>query len=467
MRAQLPGYYRYSDEELAAIWETALVVPDTNVLLRLYQLSEPTREKLLAILKGFEARLFVPYQVAFEFQERRLEVIDAQKAVYDEVDKELGRLPKAVVEGLREHPRIDKGKLEQKIEKALKPVREGLATDKEGHPDPLGGGHALGADSIRDAIDALIGDRVGQPGDEAELLKLGPKRYERKQPPGYEDKDKPAPRCYGDLAIWLETIACSEAEGKPVILITEERKQDWWWIWKGKRIGPRPEMVAELAEKAQQSLLLYNLAQFMQKGASALGLEFSEDEREDVTRAQQSSGEVERGAGAAALWRRRVSGRLDPANPQPWGDPPPGPYGWVERSAAAGPAHSVSGEAFYSGQPYEAPDSQAMRWSSEAAVGAAQVELGLGWPPAMAQIDREPTMFTCHVVGPAGGRSKIDVLAQAPGLQCRYPQDFAGEREVSGGAYRYTWIRHGSMAGTLGVELDVEVASGSFFFEGL
>ena len=45
MREKFPGYYRPTAEEFDELWRSALIVPDANVLLSLYRLSE-TRYKL-------------------------------------------------------------------------------------------------------------------------------------------------------------------------------------------------------------------------------------------------------------------------------------------------------------------------------------------------------------------------------------------------------------------------------------
>ena len=48
MRDRFPGYYGPTEEEFAALWESCLFVPDTNVLLNLYRYDEPTRQDYLA-----------------------------------------------------------------------------------------------------------------------------------------------------------------------------------------------------------------------------------------------------------------------------------------------------------------------------------------------------------------------------------------------------------------------------------
>lgn len=71
MRKTFPGHHRPSREEFAELWEEALIVPDTNVLLTLYRLPEETREKLLEILDGLKDRLFVSRSAGLRYGARR------------------------------------------------------------------------------------------------------------------------------------------------------------------------------------------------------------------------------------------------------------------------------------------------------------------------------------------------------------------------------------------------------------
>lgn len=87
MRDAFPGYYRLTDEEFDDLWKEAIFVPDTNVLLALYRLSEASRAKLLTILEALSDHLFLPYQVAAEFQRGRIGVIEEQLSTYRKVEE--------------------------------------------------------------------------------------------------------------------------------------------------------------------------------------------------------------------------------------------------------------------------------------------------------------------------------------------------------------------------------------------
>lgn len=52
------------------VWKDGIIVFDTNVLLNLYRYSEEARDELLELMKSFQKRLWMPYQVGLEFLAR-------------------------------------------------------------------------------------------------------------------------------------------------------------------------------------------------------------------------------------------------------------------------------------------------------------------------------------------------------------------------------------------------------------
>ena len=50
---------------------------------------------------------------------------------------------------------------------------------------------------------------------------------------------------------------------KPVIFVTEDEKKDWWWRIEDRIVGPRPELIEEMKEKASVSYYSYSLEPFM------------------------------------------------------------------------------------------------------------------------------------------------------------------------------------------------------------
>jgi hypothetical protein len=90
----------------------------------------------------------------------------------------------------------------------------------------------------------------------------GVTRFEKKVPPGYEDRKKQAPDKYGDLVIWKETISISRKTNKGVIFVTDDAKEDWWHIAGEERIGPRPELLQEFQAETENIIYIYSSDQF-------------------------------------------------------------------------------------------------------------------------------------------------------------------------------------------------------------
>ncbi|MEB3188765.1 MAG: PIN-like domain-containing protein [Snowella sp.] len=83
------GYYRPDENKFREIWQTATFVLDANILLNMYRYPEEARKQLLNVLQSIEARLWVPYQAALEFQRNRVAVIAEQKKRFSDVRKVL------------------------------------------------------------------------------------------------------------------------------------------------------------------------------------------------------------------------------------------------------------------------------------------------------------------------------------------------------------------------------------------
>lgn len=447
MREEFRGYYRPTDDEFKELWDSALIVPDTNVLLTLYRLSEETRKRLLGIFEALTDRLFLSHQVGYEFQERRLGVIEEQKKVYDTVLAQIEDFPEGVGRDLREHPRLDPNELKTRLESALRTVKEYLEEVREEHPDPLTDGDAIGADAIRDVLDEVFANSVGPPRNMTALTKEGASRYKEKRPPGYEDKRKDEPRCYGDLAIWLDTIDAAKSQSKDVIFITAERKADWWWLRGGKIIAPRPELIAEMREKANQAVYLYDIERFMEEASKTLGLEeITDEERVDVARAQ----------------RTFFTTTLDPANLSDWSkvelsEIDPWKIKWIKDPAQWPDLSTIDTskfEFFPGPKPFE--------WRTSVQVDGPSVRIDLRLQPSLffPEGSNVARQISCLVQGPNGAKSEA-LLTDAPlEANISYPDDFVGEIEEAEGTYRYTWFVSGGR-GLINIP-NGEVANGSF-----
>lgn len=429
MREAFPGHHRPTEEEFAELWSEALVVPDTNVLLTLYRLPEDTRGKLLEILGGLEERLFVPHQVGIEFQRGRLGVIDEQMKTYSEVEEAIESFATAVGKEVREHPRLDREDLERRITKALAPVRRHLDKLRDGHPDPLSDGDPLGADTVRDALEPLLAGRIGDPRELTELVKSGAKRYELKVPPGWADKKKPEPERYGDLAIWLDVIDRAKAEAKPVILVTEDRKEDWWWIRNGETIGPQPQLVEEMQTVAGQMFWMYTLGPFMEEAAKFLGIELNDAERDDVERAESA-------AQRKHILLSDYVTSFDPDTTFETFRATPLASGFAPGQIVYGSPETLRPGSFVSPK---WPLNQG--WVDRVEVGEESALLAIEWQPNLLAVglQRPANRLHCTVKGPDGMPHTAVRRGTNFSAAFRYPDNFDGAEVAAPGSYSYSW----------------------------
>jgi hypothetical protein len=263
MRQAFPGYYRPSQEQFQSLWEQAIVVPDASVLLNVYGYSTETREELMSLLERLEARLWIPHQFALEYQRNRAKAILEQVRNYRSVESALRRTLDQEFKSRRKHPFIDKKQL-RNFERTCDDLNKGLR-DHEA---------LLKDDCYFARITGFFDGKVGAPYPGKALNSLyadGKNRYAAQIPPGYNDSDKGEPDCFGDFIGWRQIMDFAKADSRPVILLTDDAKDDWWQIVSERTIGPRPELVAEFLRETEQAFYMYSLDGFMTWASSILG----------------------------------------------------------------------------------------------------------------------------------------------------------------------------------------------------
>ena len=138
--------------------------------------------------------------------------------------------------------------------------------------EPLSLKQAARSDPILEKITALYTGRVG---DEfpskrrEEEAKTGQSRIEAQTPPGYADV-RNKEEALGDYFLWRQTLDEAKKRKQPILLVTQENKEDWLNIQNDVVIGPRRELVAEMLQEASVRLHLVNLRTFLEEAAEYL-----------------------------------------------------------------------------------------------------------------------------------------------------------------------------------------------------
>lgn len=265
MRKTFKGFYRPTEEEFQTLWKTCLFVLDANVLLNVYRYSKKTNDDLINLLNQISERLWVPYQAAFEYQRGRLKLILDQKEAYEKIKKGLDTSLTQLEKDLQiyaKHPLINLDPLIKEVKSAFKNVKEELDKTKTQHPD------LIQDDPLRDTITQLFDGKVGPPYPPKKLQEIyqaGEKRYGEKIPPGYSDAKKAGVEKYGDLILWLQIIDKAREAKTPIIFVTDDRKEDWWYRPEGQTMGPQPQLVEEIDSEAGVLFYMYNADRFMEE----------------------------------------------------------------------------------------------------------------------------------------------------------------------------------------------------------
>ncbi len=292
-----PGHYAPSEADLDLLWKQAVFVVDANLLLQLYGLPEKTRSETLAALGRLKERLWMPYQVAVEFQRNRPRSIGQAR---DRVNKVIEPLDGALAqfEGAVAAVQLEKRGLDRAAKDMKKLLSLGSSIIKEAKDALNGQVDLVGEDPVREQISALYEDRIGVPPKQEYLNELyaeAEKRYKDKMGPGFEDANKKDPtfrhggvvynRLYGDYVLWRQVIDHLKDQDEVVdlVILTQDRKPDWWQKHNERLVGPHPEMCAEMLSKANlKRFWMYDLEEFLGAASVRLSAKVSETTLSDV-----------------------------------------------------------------------------------------------------------------------------------------------------------------------------------------
>ncbi len=270
MKNKLKEYLPLTDKKRKAIWKKGVFVIDANVLLNMCRYSKQSSDELIAIIKTHKDKIWLPYQVALEFFNNRLGVIAGINSGFDKLIEKVGKIDGVIEERLdlknyksdtahntaEIRKEIDNFK-KRLVDKLNKWKEEFAANDKE-----------FILNEILDLYDGKVGDDYDEPTMEA-IYKEGAQRYKELIPPGFADldnkKNKGSRHLYGDLIWWKQAMDYAKAKKCDLVIVTDDKKEDWWYKVSGETIGPRVELIREFSEKTGgRHFLMYQTHQFME-----------------------------------------------------------------------------------------------------------------------------------------------------------------------------------------------------------
>lgn len=278
MKSRFSWYLPPDISEVEDIWKNGELTVDANVLLDLYRYNDVTRESIISAMESFGSRAWISAQSAQEFFRNRKSVIASSDKEFREGAAILEELKSLSVEAISKlkKSRILKGEIVSKLElssvKSIDDASRDLAAYRKAHPD------YLKSDPILERLLALFDGKIGDEPDQdtyQALVSEGERRFAEKVPPGYLDDGKDGARAYGDFFLWRQTLDHAKKSRKAIILVTSERKEDWWERQSGKIVGSRPELYREAYDYAGQRVLIYQTERFLEMFSQRSGKEVS------------------------------------------------------------------------------------------------------------------------------------------------------------------------------------------------
>jgi PIN like domain len=279
-------------KKLDEVFNDAIIVVDTNVLLMAYQWRDITFETVYDILNELaeQDRLKIPNQVIEEFANQRPRRIrDLSNDVHSKI---LSRLTSGSVKDATKHAELEgvipslvffenTEKLlenEKKYNEALTALTSAKNQYKESlnnllddikeyiDNDPI-------LDKYRKIFEISVLDEPKY--DDQELKDDLERRKKENVPPGYKDKGH-----MGDLKIWREILSLANNN---VIFITRDNKNDWVYKDSSQRIiSARRELVEEFYKVNNKTFKMLSPVEFVEKYSKTKGHNMRKEVKEDM-----------------------------------------------------------------------------------------------------------------------------------------------------------------------------------------
>lgn len=274
MKNKFSWYSPLTQNEIDEAWDAGILTVDANVLLDLYRYHEGTRDSLISSIEKLKCVKWLSAQTAEEFFRNRKKSILSSRKTFKEAQDEIEKLKaKAteVTQALKSNRLVPSSipeNLSEGADNLLLKAAEAIEEEIKTHPNFLDDDPIL--ERLYGIFEKSIGDDFSE-ADKKTHAKTAEERKNKKIPPGYMDKDKDGDRSYGDYFFWRQVLDHAKAQAKPVIIVTSEKKEDWWEIVSGQAIGPRYELLKEAYEVTGKKALIYQTDRFLSYALDRLG----------------------------------------------------------------------------------------------------------------------------------------------------------------------------------------------------
>lgn len=285
MKSEYSWYFKPDADEIEKIWKHGVLTVDANVLLDLYRYHERTRNSLLDSMQSFEGKLWLSRQASEEFFRNRNKVIVSSSKTFKEAKDEIEKLRSSIestvsqLKGNRIIPADVADRMLEEISPSIFDAQRKIDEAKQNHPNFLNSDEVL--EKVAALFDGAIGDAFSDE-DLAQAREEAEDRKVNKVPPGYLDEGKDGDKPYGDFFLWRQILDYAKKTSKPIILVTSERKEDWWEKLSGKTTGPRIELLREASEYTGQRVIIYQTDRFLEFSSQRKGQTVDADAVEEI-----------------------------------------------------------------------------------------------------------------------------------------------------------------------------------------
>lgn len=276
-------YPKYTKEVFEELWNNGVIVFDTSAICSLYNLSDYHRNIVIDILTHFYRRLWLPYQVKYEYDRNRIKAINnpisekykIPNFIHSTFVKDVRKQIELWKSNIYYHPYMENDKIEELsdlVEKAntlIRKIKDIVNSVYDNRKEEIK--NLKDCDKLKEFIDTITCSTPLNYQSIIEIIKEGEFRYRNELPPGYLDSrtingqhPKEGIRKYGDLIIWKDIISYASKNHKDIILIIDDKKADWYDQDEFKGL-PRIELLTEFEEKTGNKIWFYTIQQFIEE----------------------------------------------------------------------------------------------------------------------------------------------------------------------------------------------------------
>lgn len=270
MKNKFFEYYNPTEQEINEVWINCMFTFDSNALLNLYRYSGNTRSTFFKILENIAFRTKMTNEAANRFHRNRQGIIQSQDIVYKTIRDFLKKKESEIHQELNGYSRYSHMEIDI-IRKHLDISLETISIELERLQNTQQ--NYSKEDPIMDHLTQIFDDnKVTEPYSDDKLediFEIGRERYAKEIAPGYVprqgEKTTDEHIKYSDLIMWFQIIEEAKKQNKPIILITDDMKEDWWERTSTKNQPiPKRELLKEFFKETKQKIYFYTTEHFIQ-----------------------------------------------------------------------------------------------------------------------------------------------------------------------------------------------------------